>query len=303
MRKILILENDFKLDKDKQRIVFGFLKTITEPYEIIDFSRLKSREPEEIFEAAYSCTDIVCQTAVANGSEYQFESIAGMLAKIKEPKNVYLCLLAGDLYDYMDKIFEDKELLSFRHHNIYEIGNDEDHDEPKRMDFSPRIDAYLKQKADEKQYRDEAINRPTGRKILLVACNAGYNTAFSTLVMGTVVDELDMSGQDPRPERGVWVWGNGEPVKLVNDCGLKEYELHGKISIDDVLEEISKATDMDLSSFNNLTTQGLRAVITDDENSSMELANYICEQTNIPKRGNRQKIHEIILRYRKNKES
>lgn len=302
MKKILILENDFKLDKDKQRIVFSFLKTINEPYEIIDFSRLTSRKPEEIFEAAYNCTDIVCQTAVANGSQYQFESIAGMLAKIKEPKNVYLCILAGDLYDYIDEIFDDKELLSFRHHNIYEIGYNNEDDIPKRIDFSPRIDAYLKKMADEKQYRDEAINRPTGRKILLVACNA-HGDAFSTLVMGAVVDELDMSGQDTRPERGVWVWGNGEPVKLVNDCGLKEYELHGCISINDVIEEISKATDLDLVSLNDLAIQGIKAVISEDENSTMEIANYICEQTNIPKRGNRRKIYEIILRYRKNKES
>ena len=76
----------------------------------------------------------------------------------------------------------------------------------------------------EKAYNDGAINRPTGLKAKILRILACGN-AWKTLVPGTVVDVLDMSETDPNPNRGIWVWGDGQPVKLLYDDGYKEYEI------------------------------------------------------------------------------
>jgi hypothetical protein len=298
MKKILIIENNHKLDRYEQCVVFNYLDTLPNTnYDVIDFSCFKSKTDDEVWNAVNECDDILCQTAVSNGSEYQLKQMVSLLAKIKESKNIYLCILGDDMFSYMNEQFKTSELLSINHHNLYELDYE---GTVKKMDFSYRINKYLQKLADEQKYRDKVRTRPTGRKIKILACNA-TGTAFKGLPIGEVVDELDMSDQDPNKNRGVWVWGNGEPVKLVSDLGgLKEYELAGDLTVDDVLELITKSTDLKTNKLSHLQLRGMISVIEDKEINTMGIANYICEETNIEKRGNRAVINQILTQYRKN---
>lgn len=298
MRKILIIENHHKLDREEQHAVFNYLDSLPDKnYDIIDFSCFRSKTDQEVWDAVNECTDILCQTAVSNGSEYQFKNMLRLLSKVKVSKDIYICLLAEDLHKYIDENYEDDELLAIQHHNIYEV----DYEGPvKQIDFNDRINKYLQRLADEKKYRDEARLRPTGRAIKILACNAG-GSEFKAMVIGDTVPELDMSGQDNQPDRGVWVWGDTEPVKLVNDCGLKEYELVGNLTFEDLCEEISKSTAFDISQLSGLERIGLKQIVNDLDSSPHDVANFICAEANIEKRKNRAVITEIISRYRYNK--
>ena len=142
----------------------------------------------------------------------------------------------------MKKEIEDlwtvKELAKMAHHNLYEITSlnpDIDHERneqwfeevsliPYKLQCDAKVESDNNILRFEQQYRDEAINRKTGYKVMIKDVVASGDQ-FKTLVKGDILDVLDMSKQDPRVNRGVWVWGNGEPVKLLNEDNYNEYEL------------------------------------------------------------------------------
>lgn len=287
--KILILENDLKLDINKHHYVFGFLEAHPDA-EIIDFSGFRHKRTDEIFEAVNQCTDIVTQTCLINGSEQQFDQMLMLLSKISEPKNIYIALLGDDLGEYFDSYIEDKELTLIQQHKIFSLGHC---GEATQLDFSARINTYLNKIKAEENYTLSAQSRPTGRKIKILACN-GCGNAFNGLPIGGIVPELDMSEQDTNSNRGVWIWGNGEPIKLVNDCGLKEYEVAGDLSTTDIFTMIEKSTPANISELTPLQIIGLASIIEDEGISAEERANFICEELNIPKRGNRAFIFNLL---------
>lgn len=286
-KTLLIIENNPSLKEHDLYYVFRFLETWDG--DVIDFSGFHQKSKQDIFTAVMRCTDIICQTALVNGSELQFESMIHLMAKIKEPKNIHLAFLGGSLFDYMDSYFTDEELLSIRHHNIYEMGIEE----TKAINFNERIEAHLNKQAADRAYRDAGNNRKTGRKVKIIACNAS-GKAFQGLPIGETVDELDMSEQEPNSNRGVWIWGNGEPVKLVNDCGLAEYRVVSELSAEEKMIEIFKTIGVKQSDYSNLILDGIVSTIKSEEIATMSKANYLCEELNIEKRRNRSLIANIL---------
>ena len=165
----------------------------------------------------------------------------------------------------------------------------------KRLSFAYKIWPVLRHKAAERIYGRAAQDRPTGKSIRITYCNAS-GKAFSTLVVGSVVPQVDMSEWDENPDRGVWVWGNGEPVKLVNDCGVKEYEFVDKLDEFDLLEEVYKTVGSDFSNITRLERIAFTTILGDNEMSPMEKANMLCEEMGIQKRGNRQNLYMLITK-------
>jgi hypothetical protein len=288
MKTLLIIENNYSLQDCYY--VNNFLKTWD--WDVIDFTGFTSRKPEEIFAAVTKCTDIISQTALVNGSEVQFERMVGLMGKIKEPKTIHIAFLGGDLFNYIDRYFDDEALAAIAHHKIYEISFDEPE---KLLDFSPRVNAYHGRIAAEKHYKDTAKGRTTGKKVLVMACN-GNGNAFLNLPFGKIVDELDMQDSDENPNRGVWVWGNGQPIKLVNDCGQQEYKIVSELTTDDKIIEMFKEVGLKLDDFGVLVLAGIKNIINDTELDTMEKANLLCEELTIPKRVNRQKIYGLITK-------
>lgn len=298
MQTLLIIENNGILDKKEQRHVFTFLETWQG--EIIDFSGFGQKSDKEIFEAVNKATDIITQTCFVNGSDYQFSNMVKLLSNVKEPKNIYISYLGGNLFEYMDRDLEDKELAAINHHTVYEWKYKEDYSsmEAVKMDFSERLNPYFADIAWQENYRISAQQRTTGRKIKILACNAS-GKAFDTLVIGTTVDELEMNEfKKQNNDRGVWIWGNGEPVKLVNDCGLQEYEIATEMDATALIYEIKQVCGINISSLKQMEIIGLFSIIEDEDYNEMEVANFICEQLNIEKRGNRQKIKMLISKFR-----
>lgn len=301
---LLVLENDWELTKDRHPNILRFMKKFDG--EVIEMTNLPNKTKEEIWEAVNKCTDIGCQTVLVNESQYQFERMLKMLSMVKESKNIFISYY--DLESYFERYVDNRELVSIKQHKIYKIISR--FDDPVLLDFSERVKAgeetiLLEEEEKERQrlYRVDRKNHPTGRKIKIIGCNAN-GEFFTNLPIGETVDELDPGDMEVNASRGVWIWGNGEPIKLVNDCGAIEYEVVSddstkittaekklNIIIND-LPGITRTMESDI--FVELRERIDLVLNNDEEENSMELANDMCEFFEIPKRSNRRRIIDLI---------
>jgi len=309
MKKVLvIIENDVTLDRA------DYVNYFKKKYdgEVIELTRFNNRSREEIYGAVSKCTDIAVQTCFVNGSDNQLYDMVKMLAKIPHTINVYIAYLGishgNELYQYLVDNLYAQDFVSIEQHNIYAMSQNryESLDDGKGhllLDFS-EITRKVHKAHTKKivhylyidHYKETARTRTTGRKVLVLGCTA-HGEAFKNLPIGEEVDELicDELLTSGNPPRGVWIWGNGEPIMLVNDGGFREYQITTKLDSKGILREIGKAISLskDITKLKKLTLLGLLHVIeADDVNISK--ANLICEQLKIPKRGNRQAIYTLL---------
>lgn len=289
--KLLVIENNSTLDN----LIYVNEFMANYKGEIIDFSGFRLKKTEEIIKAVVQATDIVTQTCFINGSDVQFDNMVTLLSKIPQSKNVHIAFLNRNLYDFITNQLSDEELLSINHHNIFELEFDEEMVlQSKKLDFNSIINPYLEKVAAKAKYKEEGKSRTTGRKIRILACNAS-GMAFKGLPIGSVVDEIDNSNADENPGRGVWVWGNGEPIKLVNDCGLLEYEIVSAMTSEDKFYEILKSIGyMRHEEISPSSTIGFITIIEDNNVDNMSKANFFCEELKIPKRTNRSIIYHFL---------
>jgi hypothetical protein len=299
MNTLLILENDYELRKHYHDYVLDFKAKYDG--NVIEFTNFRCKTKEEIFGAVTKATDIAVQTCFVNGSDNQFFEMVTLLSKFKEGKNVYIYLMGEDLKEFIEKNLEDKELWSISQHKIYSMSPDDEQFTPHvLLDFTEQVNRHLevlRKEAEkieyEKNYAKSSNQRTTGRKILVLGYFGHGGKAFQNLPIGETVDELDMSETDPNHARGVWIWGNGEAIKLINDSGFTEYKIATKLNPEEIIVEAIKTAGGNYSEFNNLELNGMIALIESDEDATA-VANDICEGLNIPKRGNREKIRQLI---------
>lgn len=304
MKKVLlVLENDWEITKKRHGQIFSFMKKFDG--EVVEMTTLPNKSKEEIWNAVNKCTDIGCQTVLVQESQYQFERMLKLLSNVKESKNVYIAYY--DIEQYFDRYVKDKELVSIKQHKIYKIVSR--FDDPMLLDFSERVKAGEETIRVEKEeienqrlYRVDRKNHPTGRKIKIISCVA-LGGLFEGLPIGETVDELDPGTIEENASRGVWIWGNGEPVKLINDCGIIEYEV---VSDDSKIIDAEKKLNIIINDIGGLSKsmssdifielrERIDLILNDDEEeNSMELANDICGFFDISKRGNRRRIINLI---------
>lgn len=302
---LVIIENDASLDRA------DYVNRFKEAYtgEVIELTRFNSRSKDEIFLAVSKCTDIAVQTCFVNGSDDQLFGMVALLSKIPFKINVYIAYLGiryqNELYNYLVDNLSAKELLSIKQHNIYAMSRDRHSDDSKPhllLDFTSATAKLVKKQLDTKVYQDSARERTTGRKVKVLGCLAN-GKAFDDLPIGEIVDELicDKLLTKGSKARGVWVWGNGEPIMLVNDHGFAEYEMASQLSTNEIIDELSKLVDMSvkIEKLSPLEIEGLKNVIEDDDDedeNTMSKANELCELLKIEKRGNRQNIFILLQR-------
>jgi len=303
---LVVIENDMTLDHA------DYVKAFMEEYdgEIIIMTGFRQKTKEEIINNVSKCTDIAVQSCFISGSEHQFAMMVGLLSKLKNPINVYIAYIGfrdnhqQELYDFIVDNTTPDQLASIEQHTIYAMSHDKYHlyDEVHiKLDFSD-ITAKTHKARTKKAvhdlylewYKETANDRKTGRKILVLGCTA-HGNPFKNLPIGQEVDELDCHELSTGGiSRGVWIQGNGEPIMLVNDHGFNEYKIVTKLSIEEIFAEIGKTTDVNVDALKRLEIEGILAVIKDSENDNMSKANFICEETGITKRSNRQKIYTLL---------
>lgn len=304
MRTLLVLENDYLIPPSIERFI-RFFEEGNKDCKVIQLNNLKCREKIEIISAFSEATDIVVMTQFVQGSDYQLYEFSKLLAKM-ESKNFFI--QNSDIKESFEKNLDDKDIYDIRHHNVYQIYGY--HEPPKLITFPEAIKRHEDFLAEEKRIADElsknkeeAKQKPTGIKIRILACNTG-GKEFSALKIGSVVDTLDCSSFDPNPncssfdpnpKRGVWIWGVTEPIKLVNDCGLQEYEIvTSNLSFSDKLDLSFKHAGIDFNEYSEIELRGLLSIYEDPDLSSLEKAQEFCDFVNIERRGNRRIIADLI---------
>lgn len=293
MKKILLaIEND--LTFERAYCTKGFIRKYEG--EVIEMTGFKAKSQAEIVKNVSKCTDIAVQTLFIGGSDTQLEDMVGLLSQITRTINVYIAYGndQSELYEYFVKYLTPAQLLSIKQHNVFSMGcniYDSLPFEPHiKLDFTSVTKKLSDRKVYIQNYKDTASSRPTGRKVMVLGCNA-FGSAFTNLPIGQVVDELECSEllETKKPARGVWIMGNGEPIMLVNDNGDNEYKLVTKLSPNEILLESAKASYFNLKKLKQMEIDALVKLI-ESENDSMSKANDICEIFGVEKRGNRQKI-------------
>ena len=302
MKKVLLaIENDASFERA------NYTKFFMSKFdgEIIDMSNFHRFTRDEIVVNVSKCTDIATQSCFINGSENQLASMVTLLSKMPHSINVYIRYIGGHdenaLYELFCDMFSPKKLMSIEKHKIYLMSPNHhewevsDYDnEHKLLDFSPIVDKLKAEIKAIEDYKNSALERKTGRKIKILGCTA-HGKAFENLPIGEIVDELECADLSTGKPRGVWIMGNGEPIMLVNDHGFNEYTIVTKLSIEEILDEIDKTTDLSINELKPLEIEGILSLISDKELDVTSKANIICEETNIEKRYNRQKIATLLL--------
>ncbi len=300
-KTLLVLENDITLKKGRNDYVLDFISKWDG--DVIELTGLTARSVDVIQQSIEKCDTIAVETCFVDNSMNQFFEIYHLLKNIKTPKNIYIYLMAEDLEEFILANLNDKNLYDIRQHKIWKMSNMIYDDEHICLNFDTQILRYEKELEEkeakrkfEQGYAESANQRPTGRKVKILACNA-MGAQFISLPIGDIVDELDMSETDPNTNRGVWVWGKSEAIKLINDCGLLEYEIVSNLTVDDLIVEISKQTDVDLEIINAKKYVEIKKLIEKQEDTSHNIAQYICDSLNIERRYNRAIIRNIIDKY------
>ena len=310
--KLLVIENDWNIPDEVRRIISKM-----KPDEVKEFNNFQYCDKTEFFPALMWCDTILVQTTLIH--KYQVDEMVELMSKIRETKQIVFTWegTVKELYAYMQ---DEDDIVNIAHHKIGYFPHDYEIEDGMRSEIQNselfaqnaaivaeklRIAEEIRQAklAAEKLYRDEAINRPTGQMALIKTIQA-HGKAWSTLVTGSIVPVLDMTGQDERSNRGIWVWGNGEPVKLLNDGGYNEYELQVEptdrraIAMEVLkMANVFEPTDNHIFSVMGLIDEALK-----EDNPSSELhwnLTIWLDENNIPRRGIRtpieQYLHKVLL--------
>ena len=307
--RLVVIENGGRLPDNVER----FIRELS-PEDVRIFTNFEYCDKTDFSAALMWCDTILTETTLIK--KYQVDEMVELMGKLPSKQIIFTWKdTVQDLYKYLE---DEDDIVKIAHHKIgylahtFEIEdgvategiNNTNIFADKAVIVAEKLRlaeiARLEKLAAEKLYRDEAINRPTGQKVLIKTLQA-FGKAWSTLVSGTIVDVLDMTEQDERPNRGVWVWGNGEPVKLLNDSGYDEYELcvSEDTPLSDIALEVLKMVNLFEPKQKDIygVIGFIEDALADTENKTSQLHWNLTtwlDENEYPRRGNRNKI-ELYL--------
>lgn len=298
-KKVLILENEDWKDDEETAFHYFYrkLKKSGVEFKIIDHAA--SKKKEDIVSAMLWCEALLFSSTFIY--RYEVKGLGDLLMNIPIPKTVigYVMGSRGDLEFYLTDIWELKELAKMSHHKVFELVNTH----PQLGEPLSEIDMVkFKTKFDEEEA--ERIHRnhnmpKTGRKVLIKKIQA-FGKQWSLLKEGDIVDELDCSSIDESPERGVWVMGLDEPVKLLNDDNYEEYEYDTLSSEALTLEFFSRGRAKNRKSqMETIHTWIHNCVGCQLDDSELWLkCDSICTLVGVERRGNRTYFERRLKEYR-----
>ena len=292
MKTLLVLENDSILPV----AIEHYIREYKEKYpdcKVIVLTELSYVDSNTLIGHIKDADTIAVQSQFIDDSYYQLISIAEVLAKMPSKDVV---INNNNLQHRLQSILNDELLDSITHHNIFKM---ESARRSIMLNFDSHLKEYREKIAFEKKYKDEARFRVIG-KVRIINCVA-FSPVCTNLPIGDIVDRLDMSKLDNQPQRGVWIQGNGEPFKLVNDLGTPEFEIITSLDTEDQEKEIVSIICNSLSitmsdEQHALAEKYVKKAFRDNRGLTV-MANEICEYLDIAKRGNRSAIVKILNKY------
>lgn len=310
-KRLLVIEVDCVINDENHRMVHSLIKNYNG--QVVEITNAANRI-DEIKKELPLCTDFAFQTFFIQQSYYMVEPLLKFLMKIKKPLNIYIGYdenLEDKLVSIIRDCFEPKKeeyhfvddrvnvvdqvFYFIKHHNIFRMKYNyvEKKNDVIKVDFSSYFNEYENRMKKEIEYQSSRKNALTGQKVKIKNTKTMPPSLSSNLKEGDIVDVIDCQKIDPRPNRGLWIWGNDKPLKVLNENPYNEYEL----IIDkntNVLDRIIRETDLcykqDLQQHHLYFMNG----ILDSDLTNNEKAQKICNHLQIEYRGNRSKIREIL---------
>lgn len=293
IKNIVILENERIEDGN---CIMMMVNRLQDKPNIIILDRLMyNREDNEILEAILKSDTIGVQTTFLYAN--QIVGFAKMFAKITKPKQIVFA------YEHSKEklldILTPEQFYSVKHHNIYYTDG---YGEIGLFDFS---DVHKQYEIELEKQAEELLatkDKKTGIKIKVTNIQA-FGKAFQGIKTGDILDVIDNSKNDPNPDRGIWVWGNGEPIKLLKCDGYNEYEFYsnehysnktntnGEIVKLSIEEQILLIANKDLNLLNIGKIKGCIELHNDDNTTNF--GNLVCDILGIERRGNRTRINTL----------
>lgn len=283
---ILIVEGDIILDEFSNLNRWALRRAANEVKYLFNIYNAEKKELVELFSW---CDILAFRTTFLE--EYKIMKLAKLLAHIKKPLTIYI--ESTNVKEHVTKLLDSKTAFELLHHKIYEFDYyDSEHILISLVKKASYYKKKLKLEAEKEvllqEYKMSRQTAITGRKIRIKKIVA-FSESLTKLIEGSIVDEIDNSLVDKIPHRGVWVWGNGEPVKLLKEDNVDEYDIVNSTK-ETIISDIMKVINVPLKKETEYLIFG---VLNDKE--KLDKANSICEILKIPKRINRRNIRRLFV--------
>jgi len=255
---------------------------------------------EEVFKEAMASDAIFFSSTFLRVDEVR--SIGILFAKIKEPKMIFGHVMAGrSLAVEIEDIWDLEELNSMSHHRVFEIHERSITEDGAITEIPMSVyPEQVKKKEEERIERNKGFKK-TGFRVKILDLQA-HGKAFSNLKKDEVVDELDCSSIETNPGRGIWVMGEGEPVKLLNSDGYNEWTYETLKAESLAKEFLSRGNRWHISSTLNVLHAWINNCSGKHDLTHGDLWNWadeICSLAGVERRGNRSFFYNKLLDYRK----
>ncbi len=225
--KALFLENGLWEDKIEPPIVPYVKRYLDEANIPTKIVARASVFPEKVIKEIEWCDAVIFHSTFTYGDEVK--GVGDLLKKVSKPLQVYGSANMGNpgqLQRRIENIWSLQELAELSRHRVFEIISTP-HTGLDRVWYNEIDMSVYKTQWETKQkaiYDKNHSYKPTGRKVRIEDLEA-FGAQWSLLEKGMIVDELDCSDIDPNPDRGIWVMGKDEPVKLLDERNAREYKI------------------------------------------------------------------------------
>jgi hypothetical protein len=217
--KALVLENGHFSEMDGHTID-GFVRSLEKEGTKVTIINHAHQNKEQIL-AELPDTDAIVFASTFLYPD-QIKGIGDMLKVYPKEFSVYGYVIAGgSLQSELERIWSVGEMKDLARHRIYEIEGDRIEIELVEIDMNHYVKEWERLEK-ERVERNAGFPR-TGRRVRVLDVKA-QGPEFKVLKEGMVLDELDCNSIDPNPSRGIWVMGATEPVKLLNDDRMEEWQ-------------------------------------------------------------------------------
>lgn len=291
MARVLVLENETIGETDRVNRFIEMFKEEGHSIVIIEHAHIQPKEV--LLEAIMSADKLLFQTTWLRTDElYPF----GKLLAVANPMEIYAISLDDKSLEYnIEETFGLDILCKLGKHKLFDVERRSSMREVNLKIYKERVD----KEEEERQTIYKGLNK-TGHKILIKKIQA-FGGAWSNLKEGDIVEEIDNSAHDPNPKRGVWVMGNGEPVKLLNSDGYDEFEFAEdkcKSLVRDFYARGNRLDDKDgMEIMADYINSALRSQINKKETTLWEFCDDICNMVGVERRGNRHYFNARLEKY------
>jgi len=285
----LFIENDFKLPHPMQVIFNALENKGIDKIEVLTRANNKLKELKELLP---NVDVLMMQTTFLDG--YQNRKVIDFLSSIKKPINV--CIFSHNLEGHLLQVMEIEDFYNTKHHNIFSIEHYHGFDFNNsdcliKLDFSEKVKEHEKVLKDKEDQLKRVSNNITDVKVkILINPNCGKE--WGNLKPGDIVSVLNCEEIDPNPFRGIWVMGVTEPVKLINENNISEFEFVEGISLDLITNELLKTCKVEKPTEKDY--RFIESVLNDKDYDNLSKAQIVLDEYGAQRRFNRSYFANLI---------